>query len=112
MANNPLGFNVSYPAVEKLIETEDFAKVNQNFGKIYSELEKISKEKGGLGKSQQARKGMKALEKVMDLLAELLKLKYRLVAAMESSKGGSPNKEEKGTLPPVGTKPKRGGTKK
>ncbi|MBI1910163.1 MAG: hypothetical protein HYS22_08355 [Deltaproteobacteria bacterium] len=105
MANNPLaGFNVSYPAIEKLIDTEEFATVNKNFGAAYSELEKITKQKGGLGKVKQARKGMKALEKVMDLLAELLKLKYRLMASQEGV-----SSKEKGTGV---SSPPKGGNKK
>ena len=79
-----------YPEITKLLETEAFDKVNRDFTDAYQALEKISKMKG-LGKATDARKGMKAIEKAMDLIRELLRKKYEL-----SDKGG--------VVPPQGKK--------
>ena len=70
-----------FPEIEKLIETEDFDKINKSFTATYEELEKIAKGRGGLGKSRDAKKAMKAIERVMDLMRELLKLKYQMAEA-------------------------------
>lgn len=69
---------VGYPNIEKLIDSEDFNEINRSFTTAYKELEKISKEKKGLKKNKEAKKAMQALEKVIDLLKELLQIKYRM----------------------------------
>ena len=68
----------NYPYIEKLIDSEDFTAINQAFTGAYRDLEKISKEKKGLRKNSDAKMAMKALEQVMELLKELLRIKYRL----------------------------------
>lgn len=68
-----------FPQIERLIETEDFSKINASFKAAYSSLEKIGRGGGGMGKSKDARKAMKAIERIMDLLRDLLKIKYQLV---------------------------------
>ena len=81
-ARNPQPENtpiIQFPEIEKLIESEDFDRINQSFTAAYEELESLSKAKGGLGKSKDAKKAMKAIEKVMDLLRDLLKLKYQMM---------------------------------
>ncbi len=78
-----------FPEIEKLIESEDFSKINQSLTAAYEELEKVSKARGGMGKSRDAKKAMKAIERVMDLLRELLKVKYRL------TEGGTPAPQTK-----------------
>lgn len=68
-----------FPEIERLLEEENFDGINRGFSAAYEELEKISKAKGGLGKSaksHEARRAMKAIERVMDLLRDLLKMKY------------------------------------
>lgn len=77
-----------FPEIEKLIETEDFDKINKSFTSAYEELEKVSKGKG-MGKTQEARKAMKAIERVMDLLRDLLKLKYKMM------EGGAESRQKK-----------------
>lgn len=72
-----------YPRIERLIETEEFDPVNKSFATTYGELEKLARQKAGLGKSKQAKKAMKAYELVMNLLKELLKLKYQMVEALK-----------------------------
>lgn len=67
-----------YPEIMRLLESEDFERVNRNFTKAYEILEKMSKLKG-LGRASDARKGMKALERVMDLLRDLLRKKYQIM---------------------------------
>ncbi len=67
-----------YPEIMKILEAEDFERVNRNFTKAYEILEKMSKMKG-LGRAADARKGMKSLERVMDLLRELLRKKYQIM---------------------------------
>jgi hypothetical protein len=91
----PEAIRPRYPAIEKLIDTEDFDLINKNYGRAYEELEKFSKQKG-LGTASNAKKAMKALEKVMDLLKYLLKLKYQYMAAQEKSGEESPQKKVSG----------------
>jgi DNA-binding ferritin-like protein len=67
-----------YPEITKLLETEKFDKVNKDFSTTYDELEKLSKSKGGMKKASEARKAMKAIEKTMDILRELLRRKYEI----------------------------------
>jgi len=76
---------MGYPIIEKLIDSEDFDEINRSFAAVYKDLEKISKEKKGLKHNKEAKKAMVALEKVVDLLKELLQIKYRLQE--EVSKG-------------------------
>lgn len=64
-----------FPEIEKMLETEDFDRINKDFTAAYEGLEKLSKGPGGIGKAskaQEARKAMRAIERVMDLLRELL----------------------------------------
>ncbi len=79
-ASNP---SMGYPRIEQLIDTEDFESINKSFAMAYGNLEKIARQKAGLGKSKQAKKAMKAYELVMELLKEMLKLKYQMVEAMK-----------------------------
>lgn len=70
--------SAGYPAVEDLIDSEDFDRVNETFERAYNELDKMSQSKGGLKSKNEVRSAMKAIENVMDLLRELLSIKYRL----------------------------------
>ncbi len=74
---------VGYPRIERLIDTEEFDVVNKSFAASYGELEKVARQKAGLGKAKQAKKAMKSYELVMDLLKELLKLKYQMQEAIK-----------------------------
>lgn len=76
-----------YPRIERLIETEDFDGINKSFAAAYGELEKIARQKAGLVKAKHAKKAMHAYELVMDLLKELLKLKYQMVEALKQEEG-------------------------
>jgi hypothetical protein len=67
-----------YPAIERLIDTEDFNELNQAFEAAYAELLAASKRKKGLKTQREAKKAMKALELTLDLLRELLAIKYKL----------------------------------
>lgn len=67
-----------YPAVERLIDTEDFEGINAAFEQAYVELDEIARTKRSIKKQKDARKAMKALELTMDLFRELLAIKYRL----------------------------------
>lgn len=73
--------SAGYPAVEALIDTEEFDPLNITFEQAYAKLSEIARHKRGLKKSREARKAMKAIERVMDLLRELLAVKYRLQQA-------------------------------
>ena len=79
----PEDLTIHYPAVERLVATEDFARINKDFTSTYKELEKMSPE-GGMGKASKARKAMAALERTMELLRDILKLKYRLAQLHEA----------------------------
>ncbi len=72
------GPTAGYPEIERLIDTEDFAEINEKFKEAYEKLEEVSKHKRGLKKSRDAKKAMRAIELVMDLFRELLTIKYRL----------------------------------
>lgn len=74
---------VGYPRIERLIDTEEFDSVNKSFASAYGELEKVARQKAGLGKAKQAKKAMRTYELVMDLLKELLKLKYQMQEALK-----------------------------
>ncbi len=67
-----------YPAVEELIDKEDFEEINAVFEGAYEELLDLSKKKKGLKTQRDAKKAMRALELTMELLRELLAIKYRL----------------------------------
>ena len=79
-----------YPAVEKLIDTENFDEVNGAFEDAYAQLAVIAKKKGGMKTQRDIKRAMKALELTMDLFRELLSIKYKLqeaAAAQEKEKG-------------------------
>lgn len=70
---------IGYPAVEKLIETEDFKDINEAFEAAYEELIIIQKRKKGLKTQRDSKRIMRALELTMELLRELLAIKYRII---------------------------------
>lgn len=67
-----------YPAVERLIDSEDFGEINAAFETAYGTLMDIEKKKKGLKAKRDAKKAMRALELTSDLLRELLAIKYHL----------------------------------
>lgn len=67
-----------YPAIEKLIDSEDFDKINSVFGEAYNDLSEQARVKRGLKKSREAKKAMRAIELTMNLFKELLEIKYRI----------------------------------
>lgn len=71
---------MGYPRVEKLIETEDFAEVNEAFEAAYAELGSFASKTRSIKKGKDAKKAMKAMELTMDLFRELLEIKYQLQA--------------------------------
>ena len=86
---NPKNGNPStagYPRIERLVETEQFEELNESFGKVYQELEKISQLKSGLGKGKLATKAMKAIDLTTELFKELLKIKYQMVEMADKAK--------------------------
>jgi len=85
--------SAGYPAVEKLIESEDFSTINRVFEAAYDELEAISRKKRGLKKSRDAKKAMKAIERVMDLFRELLEIKYQIQAMLDRASSGKKRKQ-------------------
>lgn len=77
----PLG----YPTIEKLIETENFSKVNQTVSACYDKLEKMLKGKsGGLSRQKAIRSALKAYDLTIDLLRDLLKIKYDIIKKKEA----------------------------
>lgn len=76
-------FQPRYPAIEKLLEAEDFTELNAHYAAAYAELEKVAKQKG-MGKARDAKKAMKALERVADLMNYLLKLKYEYIERQQA----------------------------
>lgn len=70
--------SAGYPTVEDLIDCEDFEPINTDFEAAYAKLEELSRKQGGLKTSKDAGKAMRSIEMVMDLLRELLSIKYSL----------------------------------
>lgn len=83
-SQSPYG-QAGYPAVEKLIDTEDFDELNEAFEAAYAELFEISRKKKGLKARRDAKKAMKALELTLDLFRELLAIKYKLQEEAEKA---------------------------
>ncbi len=75
-----------YPAVEKLIDTEDFDAINLAFEEAYGELFEMSKKKRSFGTQRDIKRVMKSLELTLDLFRELLAIKYRLQDEMAKAK--------------------------
>lgn len=84
--------SAGYPAVEKLIDSEDFVEINKVFGGAYTELDELGRKKRGLKKSREAKKAMLAIEHVMDLFKELLEIKYRIQDMLDQSNKGKKKK--------------------
>lgn len=91
MAKTEEAVTAGYPRIESLVESENFDAVNKSFGIAYEELQKVAKQKSGLGKGKSAKKAMRAYELTMDLFKELLKLKYQMLEVIkkEEAKGKS-----------------------
>lgn len=71
---------LGYPFIEKLIESEDFAKINQSISQAYETLERMIKNKiGGLAKQKKVRAALKAYDLTIDLIRDLLKTKYDMM---------------------------------
>jgi len=86
-------FQPRYPAIEALVQSEDFKDLNKNYEAAYNELEKVAKQKG-MGKTSEAKKAMKALERVSDLLNYLLKLKLEFLQAQGEQAGDKKTGDE------------------
>lgn len=90
--NNKSVLSAGYPAVEKLIDSENFDEINKVFEAAYSSLNDIYRKKRGLKKGKDAKKAMKAIEHVVDLFKELLEIKYRLQKMLEEAGKGKKKK--------------------
>ena len=78
---------LGYPVIEKLIDTEDFAKVNQTISTSYDLLERMLKGKsGGLKKQKMIRQALKAYDLTIDLIRILLKTKYEMIEKNKNQK--------------------------
>lgn len=90
---NPSSGNaLGYPIIEKLIDSEDFVKVNQSMSQGYDTLERMLKQKGGLKKQKSIRQALKAYDLSIDLLRFLLKTKYELAQKNQPAQGGKAKK--------------------
>ena len=67
-----------YPAIERLIDIEDFESINFAFEEAYEELHHISRSKKGFKSKKDIKKVMRSMELTLDLFRELLEIKYRL----------------------------------
>jgi hypothetical protein len=84
--------SAGYPAVERLIDSEDFDKTNKTFEEAYVILDEINRKKRGLKKGRDAKKAMKAIEHVVDLFKELLEIKYRFQEMLDQTGKGKKKK--------------------
>lgn len=70
---------LGYPQIEKLLDSEDFNRLNKSFGEAYHRLEVIQGDvSAGLKKQKAAGRALKAYELTTDLIKELLNIKYHL----------------------------------
>ena len=84
--------SIGYPVIEKLIETEDFKKVNKTISASYDALERMQKQKtGGLRKQKTIRQALKAYDLTIDLIRDLLKAKHEMIQRQFKA-GGGPKK--------------------
>lgn len=81
MRKTPKGEKIStgYPAVEDLIDSEQFDPINTAFGEAYTQLSEIINKKKGLKAVKAAKAAQQAIDHVMELLKELLAVKYALL---------------------------------
>lgn len=87
---------LGYPLMEKLIETEGFEKINQTFSACYDTLERMLKNKtGGLGRQKLIRQALQAYDLTIDLIRELLKVKYQMIKDKQEKKGENPSDKKK-----------------
>lgn len=92
----PTKERLGYPLMEKLIETEGFEKINQTFSASYDTLERMLKNKtGGLGKQKLIRQALQAYDLTIDLIRELLKVKYQMIKdKKEKAEEKAPDKKK------------------
>lgn len=85
--DTPKGKAISagYPAIERLIDSENFDEINGIFESAYNELASLAKIKRGLKKSREAKKAMLSIELMMNLFKELLEIKYKLQEMIKRS---------------------------
>lgn len=70
---------LGYPQIEKLLDSEDFSRLNKTFGEAYHKLEAIQGDvSAGLKKQKAAGRAIRAYELSTDLIKELLNIKYHL----------------------------------
>jgi hypothetical protein len=70
-----------YPLIEALLDREDFDTVNKSFKDAYDRLEKRLSDKSlGLSGKKKVRAAMKSYELTVELIRELLALKYQMVS--------------------------------
>lgn len=85
---------LGYPHIEKLLENEDFSQVNASFSQAYQKLEKMLNDRSlGLKAQKKAQMALKAYELTVDLIKELLKVKYEM--AKKKAEGAPDAKESK-----------------
>lgn len=71
---------IGYPILEKLIDSEDFSKVNPSMTSCYAQLERMGKNKtGGLSRQKKIHQILKAFDLTVDLIRVLLKTKYEMI---------------------------------
>lgn len=72
--------------MEKLLDSEDFAKVNKSFADCYGILERMLKTKtGGLKKHKEIRSALHTYDLTVELVKELLKFKHQMAKAEGAS---------------------------
>lgn len=85
--------SAGYPIIEKLIETEDFNKVNKTISASYDTLERMQKNKtGGLKRQKAVRQALKSYDLTIDLIRYLLKTKHEMIAQNQAHTGSAQKK--------------------
>lgn len=69
-----------YPMIEGLLDKENFNEVNRSFADAYGRLEKRLSDKAlGLAGKKKVRTAMRSYELTVELIRELLALKYQMM---------------------------------
>lgn len=79
-----------YPMIEKLLDSENFETVNKSFAEAYQNLEKKAQDKSlGLAGRKKVKQAMQAYELTVELIRQLVGLKYEMMKAQKAS-GAAP----------------------
>lgn len=88
---------LGYPIIEGIIDTEDFARINEGLARHYVTLEGLLGQKtGGLSRQKNLRKAICAFDLAVGLVKELLSKKYEIIEENKKKSAGTTSGNKKG----------------